>query len=284
MKYKLEVIGSPIAHSLSPLIHKTFLDYMGIKHEYRLMDIKKGELLEYIDYVRKNSVCGFNVTMPHKKDVMEYLDDIDDEARLYNSVNTVKNNDGRLIGYNTDAEGYKMSLSEIGVTLKGSSITINGAGGAASAISIKAVLEGAKSITVLNKSLSRAKELAENVAKKTGYHIKTEIFSIETAKETCKDTDLFINATPLGMHGIDDDYSDLSFLDVLKDSATVSDLVYNPAKTKILKYAESIGIKNIINGLGMLIYQGLIADKIYFNKDFDFKSLKQIIEEKYYNM
>ena len=284
MKYKLEVIGTPIAHSLSPLIHKTFLDYMGVKHDYRLVDLKKNELPEYIEYVRKNHVYGFNVTMPHKQNILKYLDDIDDEARFYNSVNTVKNERGKLIGYNTDADGYKMSLLEIGVSLRKATIIINGAGGAASAISIKAALEGAKSITVLNKNLDHAEQLAERVAEKTNYHIRTGNFSIETAKEMCKDTDIFINATPLGMHGIDDDYSDLSFLDGLKENATVSDLVYNPSKTSLLKYAEGRGIKNIINGLGMLIYQGLIADKIYFNIDFDYKSLKQKIEEKYYNM
>ena len=283
MNYKLAVIGSPIAHSMSPLIHKTFLEYMGIEHEYSVVDVKKGELSAYIDYVKENDVCGFNVTMPHKQDIMEYLDEIDYEAGVYNSVNTVKNDNGRLIGYNTDADGYKMALSEKGVSLKDAVITFNGAGGAASALVLKAAIEGAKSITVLNIDVEQAERLAENVAEKTGYVIKTGLFNTDNAREACKNTDLFINATPLGMHGIDDDYSDLSFIDELKKSATVSDLVYNPPKTKLLSYAESKGL-NMLNGLGMLIYQGLIADKIYFYKDFDFKTVKKQIEEKYYSL
>lgn len=281
MKFKLEVIGSPIAHSLSPLIHKTFLEYMGIEYEYNMVDVKKGELTAYIDYVKKNNVLGFNVTMPHKQDIIEYLDEIDCEASIYNSVNTVKNENGKLVGFNTDAQGYKMSLLEKGITLKDSVITVNGAGGAASALVLKAALEGAKSITILNKNLERAQQLAQNVLNKTDYTIKTISFTVDNAKAACENTDLFINATPLGMHGVDDDYSDLSFIDKLKDSATVSDLIYSPLKTNLLKYAEKRGLKNAINGLGMLIYQGLISDKIYFDTDFNFKAVKKLIEEKY---
>lgn len=281
MKYKLAVIGSPIKHTLSPLIHKTFLEYMKIDYEYSVVDVKKGKVSEYIDYAKENSVSGFNVTMPHKQDIIKYLDDIDREAAIYNSVNTVKNESGRLIGYNTDAEGYKMSLSECGASLKDAVITVIGAGGAANSIVLKAALEGAGSITVLNRDINKAKRLSENVAEKTKFIVDADFFTIDNARAACRNTDILINATPLGMSGFDGDFPDLSFVDELKKTAIVSDLIYNPPETKLLKYAKNYGIKTV-NGLGMLIYQGLIADKIYFCRNFDFKSVKNLIEEKYY--
>lgn len=281
MKYKLEVIGSPISHTLSPLIHKTFLEAMGIEYEYRAVDIKKGGLLEYIDYVKENNVLGFNITMPHKQDIIEYLDEIDAEAGIYGSVNTVKNENGKLKGFNTDADGYKMALAEAGVSLKNLNIAVIGAGGAASAVVIKAALEGAESITILNRDIQKARLLAEKTLAKTGFFVKTDVFNIENANKACKDADLLINATPLGMSGITENFCDLSFVDVLKSSAAVSDLIYNPPETKLIEYAKVRGL-NTLNGLGMLIYQGLIADKIYFEKDFDFLSVKKEIEENYY--
>lgn len=280
MKSKLEVIGSPISHTLSPLIHKTFLEYMNIEYEYKVQEVKKDELMSYISYVKSNSIHGFNVTMPLKQDIIEFLDDIDCEAKLYNSVNTVKNENGKLIGYNTDAEGYKMSLAENGVSLKNSIITVYGAGGAASSLVLKAALEEAKKITVFNSHIERAEKLKLDIKKKTDFEIIVKKFDVESVKKSCLNSNLFINATPLGMHGIDADYENLSFIDCLKEGAVVSDLIYNPYKTKLLKYSDSKNLKTI-NGLGMLIYQGLIADKIYFDVDFNFKIIKELIQKKY---
>lgn len=281
-KYKLLVIGSPIKHTLSPLIHTTFIENLNLDCEYSVVEVKKGELESFIKYVKESKVTGFNITMPHKQDIFEFLDDVDEKAVLYNSVNTVKNVNGKLVGYNTDADGYKMSLDEIGVNIENSAVTILGAGGVSSALSIMFAREKAKEINILNRSIEKAKNIKDDVYKKIGFESCVNELTVNNIKAVAPKTDILLNTTPLGMEGIADDFEDLTFLPTLKKSALVSDLIYNPYKTNLLKESEKAGYK-ILNGLGMLIYQGLIADKIYFDKDFDFNLIKIKIQEKYFS-
>lgn len=279
-EYRLAVIGSPITHTLSPLIHTTFIEKMKLKCEYSVHDVKKGELESFIKYAKDCSITGFNVTMPHKQDIFQFLDDVDSKALLYNSVNTVKNVNGKFIGYNTDADGYKMSLTEIGECIENSVITILGAGGACSALAIMLASEKAEKINILNRNTEKAKAISDDVFIKT--HLKPIAMKLskENIKKVVPETDIFINTTPLGMEGIPENFEDLSFVYNLKKTTLVSDLIYNPFRTKLLKTAENNNLK-ILNGLNMLIYQGLISDKIYFDIDFDFVLLKSIIEDKY---
>ncbi len=276
---KLAVIGYPISHSKSPVIHTSVMKELKLEYNYEAVEVKSGELSEFIKKVKNESIDGFNITMPHKIDIMEFLDDIDEEAKRYNSVNTVKYADGKLYGYNTDANGYVMSLKEAGTEFKGRNILILGAGGVVNTLSLKAVFEDSKSVTVLNRSLDKAEAICRHVKEISGKEISFGELKTEVICEKAKNADIIINATPLGMHGVEADYTDFSFFDCLKKNALVSDLIYNPEETSFLKNARLRGFKTV-NGLGMLIYQALIADRIYTGIDFDLIDMKKRIYDK----
>ncbi len=278
---KLAVIGDPISHSLSPLVHGSALEALKIPYHYEKVQVKKGEIEEFLVYARKEGIDGFNLTMPHKTDIIEYLDWIDKEAELFGSVNTVKVKDGKLFGYNTDSEGYVRALNMKGYTFKNAKIVILGAGGVVSTLALKAGDMGADEITVLNRTPEKAEAVAKYVSGKTGVTVKSGKMSVDNISEKTGNCDILINATPLGMHGVDGDYEDLSFLDSLKKTALVSDLIYNPPKTRFLKRAEELGYSTL-NGLGMLIFQGLLADQIYLDMDFDLEKIYKEVEKAYH--
>ncbi len=276
---RLDVIGDPIEHSLSPVIHCTALDTLGKPYEYRKVRVAKGELEKYISNAKERGVAGFNLTMPHKTDILPYLDHIQLEAGLYKSVNTVHIKDGKLYGYNTDDKGFVYAMEEIGVFPKDKNIVILGAGGVASTIALKMNLEGAKMVTILNRTLTAAQKITERL----DIPARALTLTNENLKASVRECDILVNATPLGMTGIDKDFEDLSFLDNLKSGALVYDLIYNPVETKLLKAAGERGFKTL-NGFGMLIYQGLLADCIFFDKKHDFFPLKEEIEIKLKNL
>lgn len=279
MKIKLAVIGDPISHSLSPVIHTTVLENLGIDYEYEKVRVEKGGLERFLKYAKDANLRGFNLTMPHKVDIIPFLDEIDEEAKRYNSVNTVKIDGERLLGYNTDADGYIRSVEEKGFFFKGKKAVILGAGGAASTIALKLAAEGAEAVTVLNRTAAAAVVLAERIYSQTAKRILTDSLTAESIAEHCKDCDILINGTPLGMEGVSARFESFSFFDSLKKGALVSDFIYKPQMTDFLKNADSRGFKTV-NGLGMLIYQGLIADEIFLDRKLDFPELKEKIAQK----
>lgn len=276
---KLAVIGCPISHSKSPVIHTSVMKELGIEYEYNAVEVREGELESFVKRVRTENIDGFNITMPHKTEIMKYLDELDVEAERYNSVNTVRNKNGKLYGYNTDADGYVMSLKEYETEFRDKNVLILGAGGVVNTLSLKAVYENANSITILNRTTEKAKRICDFVESLTGRKLKFGGFETEIIANNAKTADIIINATPLGMHGIEADYSDLSFFKELKNGAVVSDLVYNPEETSFLKAAREKGFKTF-NGLGMLIYQALLADRIYTETDFDLIDMKKKIYDR----
>lgn len=266
---KFAVIGDPISHSLSPEIHLPILGQYFDNPSYEKIQIKKGELLYWVRKVRDEGIDGFNLTMPHKVDIIPFLDQIDDEARLAGSVNTVVNGGGKLYGYTTDGQGFFASLLDAGVECKGANILILGAGGAASALTIRAVLDGAKSITILSRRLEQAETLKEYVTKRIP---NAEILAgkMDTAATSrfSERSDIVINATPIGMEGVQATWNDLQFLKKIPKTAVVCDLIYKPKKTKLIEEAEHLGLKTK-NGLDMLIYQAIIADEYYIGTPVD---------------
>ncbi len=277
MKIKLAVIGDPIAHSKSPQIHETVLQELGLDYEYECVRVGRGGLEKFISYAKNKGMRGFNVTMPHKVDIIPLLDSIDQEAKMYHAVNTVKIEDGKLYGYNTDGKGYIEIISEMGFTCRDKNIVVLGAGGAAATVAMKAAAEGAASVTVLNRSRERSQMLYDNIKEKLGIEITLDGLETDTITRYCKSCDLLVNGTPLGMHGIDKNFDSFAFFESMKEGALVSDMIYNPPKTDFLKNAEEKGFK-ILNGLGMLIYQGLVADEIFLGKCLDFGHLKEKIK------
>lgn len=281
MTIKLNVIGDPIEHSKSPEVHGRILDILKIPYEYEKIMVKKNELGKYIKNAVKNNVTGFNLTMPHKVDILPYLDEIDGDAQLFGAVNTVKIKDNKLYGYNTDANGfiYSLNLGENRFNLKGKKIIILGAGGVVSTLALKFSQLEASEIIILNRTVKKAEDICIKVisAQNSGLINKASVLKFDKSNTDSiiryiDNCDMIINATPLGMSGILYDYTDLSFLDMLDKEALAVDLIYNPDKTMFLKYAEKNGNK-IINGYGMLICQAILAEEIYLDKELDISKL-----------
>ena len=276
---KLAVIGDPIAHSLSPQVHSAALDAIGVPYTYEKVRVKKGDLPSFLEYVGEAKISGFNLTMPHKVDILPYLSFIDQEAKRYGAVNTVAVRDGKLYGFNTDADGYMTSLSMQGWTPEHKNVLILGAGGVVRTLARKLAYEGAKKVTILNRTVEKAQEICEEIAGQGNTACQYDALNPDMLRQYAADCDLLMNGTPLGMEGIEQDFEDFSFLEEMKPTAMISDLIYRPAKTRLLQKAEENGF-SILNGLGMLIYQGLLADQIYTGIDFDLKKVYPLVEKK----
>ena len=252
---QLGIIGYPVEHTFSPSMHNFISETIHNNYVYGAWCVKPEDLGKAIDGIRALGISGINVTAPHKVEVMKYLDCVTDVAKELGSVNTVVNRDGKLYGYNTDADGFCMALDKAGIQIKGSKILIIGAGGVVRPTIIRLIDNGAAEITVVNRTKSKALSLAEDILKTKGFKIKTEIDKLKF--------DIVINTTSAGMEPqenmlpIDsiEEIDDLSFID---ENTAAVDMIYNPDETLFLKKARENGAK-ILNGLGMLIYQGIIA-------------------------
>ncbi len=249
----LAIIGNPVEHSKSPQIHKAFAEMSGDNMIYTAFLVENERLGGAIEGIRSLGIGGVNVTAPYKIEVIKYLDEIDAEAELYGSVNTIVNNDGKLIGYNTDAEGFYRSLIKNEIEVLDKDILIFGAGGATGPVCIRLFGGGARTITVINRTKERAEKLKEYVKAAIDKGIKTE--------RELSHYDIVINTTSAGMHPNEGilPYEDLKFID---SQTSVVDMIYNPCETAFLKRAKAQGAKTL-NGLGMLIYQGIIAYELF---------------------
>lgn len=249
---KLAVIGHPIAHSYSPLMHNYISREMNQEYIYEAFDVAPENLGDAVAKLKADGVLGFNVTAPHKFEVMQFLDEISEDARYFGAVNTVVNKNGRLIGYNTDADGFYEALCYRGINPCGKHVLILGAGGAAQPVSINLSTK-CVSLTVTNRTKERLFALRDKVKKCTGADIKTEIDR--------KNYDIIINCTSLGM-GKNIGISPLSDLGLIGRDTYCVDMIYNPWETQFIKDAKSVGAK-CENGLSMLIFQGILAYRLF---------------------
>lgn len=253
---KLAVIGYPIAHSYSPLMHNYISREMNADYVYEAVETPPEKLGEIVEKLKADGVLGFNVTAPHKFNVMQYLDEISQDAKYFGAVNTVLNKNGKLIGYNTDADGFYEALCCNGINPNGKHILMLGAGGAAQPVAINLVKKCA-SLAVTNRTKERLFELKDVIKNCTGADIKTEID---------RDTyDIIINCTSLGM-GKNIGMSPLSDMSLIGDNTYCVDMIYNPWETQFLKDAKKAGAK-CVNGLSMLIFQGILAYRIFTGID-----------------
>jgi shikimate dehydrogenase len=269
------VIGHPISHSFSPFIHNAAFKKYGLNFIYLAFDIRPQMLKDAIKGFTAIGMVGFNVTVPHKESILRYLDEISGEASHIGAVNTVLNKDGALIGYNTDCEGFLLSLKEEGLTLNEKTVVILGAGGAAKAVAVACAKENAKELVVLNRNLKKAKQLVKSL--KFYYDISCEGLPLEKDSiiKTMKRTDILINATSVGMKDAD---PLLIPEDALFDSEkVVIDLIYNPPETILLKKAKQKGLKTI-NGLGMLVYQAALSFSFWTGQDPPIKTMQDSIK------
>nr|WP_307390192.1 shikimate dehydrogenase [Bacillus horti] len=272
------LMAHPVHHSLSPLMHNAAYKALGIGHQYQAFDIAPEQLGKAIAAIRTLGIGGVNVSIPHKEKVIEFLDEIDDEAKVIGAVNTiVRQEDGRLKGYNTDGEGYVRSLlAETKVELPTASILLLGAGGAAKGIGIYLLKMGAQKITIANRTLAKAEELQKQLEAYSGSpHIHT--LSLEELDETkLGEFTLIIHTTPTGMWP-NIEQVPLS-LKGIRPATIVSDIVYNPLHTAFLKQAESEGAI-IHEGLGMFLYQGALAFERFTGLEAPIEVMKKEVVE-----
>lgn len=247
------VIGSPIAHSLSPVIHNTLYARYGLNCAYGKELVETDTLKNFIAALPERHISGFNVTMPLKQEILPYLYHISAEAQ--EGANTIVVRPDGLYGYSTDAQGFLTALRNIGVDYTGANIVFIGAGTVTKLLACDAVENGARSIAIVNRTPQKAKKIAQQINAAHG--------SLTDISQHLRNCDLLINTTPLGMNGTGHDFEDLSFLKLLPSHATVCDLIYSPEQTLFLKYAGRNGLKTM-NGLGMLIWQAFFSFEKWF--------------------
>lgn len=255
----LGILGDPIGHTLSPLMHSFMAEKMNIDMAYLAFNVGESDFKDAILGLKAIGGQGFNITAPHKIRVMDYLHEVDEEAKIMNSVNTIVNKGGKWYGYNTDGDGYIKSLLLDGVEIRNKDILVMGAGGSARSLCYKLAKQGVRSITITSRSIEKIHTIGNVVEK------YTEAKFLDTFDKT-KNYDIIINTTPLGMHPYENENS-CSFMEIISDKTVCSDAIYNPKKTVFLKEAEKKNAK-IHNGLGMLICQGILA----FEKFLDVKT------------
>ena len=266
----LQVIGDPVLHSKSPVIHGAMLGLLGLDVEYTAHVVRRGELPQYLAWAKENGVTGFNATMPHKEDLLPLLDEIDPAAEIVGAVNTVCLRDGKWVGFNTDGVGAVAALRDgLSVDPAGMTVTLLGAGGAAKAVALALSQAGAERVFVCNRTLARAQELC---AHDPLGRLAPAGFDPDTLRRMAGQSRLLVNCTNLGMEGCPHQFEDFSFLDALPPDAGVFDLIYHPAETELLAHARRRGLKTL-NGLPMLVNQAVLALEHFLNRPLDRRAM-----------
>ena len=248
------VFGDPVDGNPTGVMEEAAFAACGLNYRYLTLKVTKEDFDTAMKAIHAFHMRGMNLTMPHKINVLPYLDELSEAARIIGAVNTIVVQNGRLFGENTDGKGFVQALKNSGVTLEGKRIVMLGAGGAARAIAVECALAGAATVTVLNRTEERAKELAEVLSQ----HTKTKAAGgkLQPCQKIPADTDILINATCIGLHPDADQKPDIDY-DTVLDSMVVSDVVFNPADTLFLQEAAKRGARTV-NGLGMLACQGAL--------------------------
>jgi shikimate dehydrogenase len=253
------VIGDPIEHTLSPVMHNAAFSHLKLDFVFLAFRVKAAELENAMRGVRGLGIHGLNVTMPHKNAVAKYLDEVDPTAKFLGSVNTILNDDGRLLGFDTDGVGALKALRENSVNPDGKKLLLLGAGGAAKAIAYALAKEVGK-LCILNRASEKAKELAEVLSRTFGKKVMGDALSSSAVQRNLQDSDILINATSVGMHP--NISQSLVAPQWLKPDLCVMDIVYNPIETKLAKDAKAAGA-HVISGVEMLLYQGAASFEIW---------------------
>ena len=245
------VIGDPISHSLSPSLHNPAFAALGIDAVYVTFRVSPSSLEDALRGLLALNVQGINVTVPHKSEVFQYVDEVTDTARRIGAINTLRNDSGHWIGENTDATGFIRSLEPLGLSLPGSSVGMLGAGGAAKGVAVGLLEAGVSRLFISNRSYDRATVLAELLKASFGQQSVSAVSLEELEK---KELNLLVNTTTVGSDG----HSSPAKLNRFDKLGAVTDIIYRPSRTPLLLEAEKLGLPNL-NGGGMLLYQGISA-------------------------
>jgi shikimate dehydrogenase len=258
------IIADPVEHTMSPAMHNAAFNALGLDYVYVPFRVKSGDLGKAIDGMRAFHIRGLNVTIPHKVNVIPFLDKLDPVADKIGAVNTIINDNGILTGYNTDASGFLQALLDRNIDPKNKKVLVIGAGGAARAICFILAESGAH-LRILNRKLELdwAKDIARRIAKSYSTEISADELNRETLNKALADTEILVNATSVGMHpDINQTPVDV---DLLRSGLVVVDIVYHPLRTLLLQQAEAAGAQTV-SGLEMLVWQGVVAFEKFTGK------------------
>jgi len=266
LKYTL--IGHPLGHSMSPFIHQKLFEISGISAEYNCTDIATDEFEDKVSGL--STLNGYNITIPYKTAIIPHLDILDTSAERYKSANCVHNSNGRLVGYNTDCEGFLRSLKGFPLDRN---VLLLGCGGVGRMMAIEAVLHGA---TLTIAIIEDARKMADDLLAEISEISPNSKVKIVLMNEISGNYDLLINATPVGMYPKSGacPVSD----EVISKCETVFDAIYNPVKTKLITTAEKLG-KKAIGGMAMLVLQAVKAHEIWYNGSFTTEQIDKLIAE-----
>ena len=264
------LLGKPLGHSASPAMHNRVFKKLDMDYCYMPVEVAAEDLETVFTGLTKMNVAGFNVTIPHKIRITKFLDELDPLARTIGAVNTICLKNGKTKGYNTDGEGFVRSLEEkADISVRGKRFFILGAGGAVRAIAMTLAFKEAERIYICNRTYSKAEGLSEEINRKITDCAEPVALKEDLIDLSLKECDVLINGTQLGMHP-DENVSPIN-PSLLSKNLVVADIVYNPLMTQLLKDAQQVGC-TIVDGLGMLIYQGAAAFHLW-------TGVKPLVEE-----
>lgn len=271
------LLGSPVAHSISPMMHNEAFRELGLDYVYLAFDVGMENLETAVEGLKALNVRGFNLTMPDKNLMCSFCDRLSPAAEIIGAVNTVVNDDGILTGYTTDGTGYMMAVKDAGYDIIGTKMTLLGAGGAGTSILVQAALDGVSEITVFNRRtpfFERAEGIIEKLRERTSCRIQLYDYETDSVlRREIGESTILVNATSVGM-APDTDACILEDPSVLHPGLVVSDVIYNPEETKLLKMAAEAGC-DTFNGMYMLLYQGAEAFRLWTGKEMPAERIKE---------
>jgi shikimate dehydrogenase len=267
------IIGDPINHTLSPLIHNTAFFYLNLNYSYIAFKVSQFDLEDSIHSLKRINAAGFNVTLPHKESIIKYIDGLSEEAKTTGAVNTVNNEDGKFIGYNTDIHGIITPIEERGINLDDAQILILGAGGSCRAALVAlSKKKGIQNINIVNRDQNRLNKVIE-LGKKMGLNCSPLDYNdINLLRETSLKSNLIINTTSIGLNN---ESSPLKSNFMMKN-AFVFDIIYRPLYTDLLRNAKEAG-SNIIFGYEMLIHQAAKSFEIWTKVSAPINAMKKAL-------
>lgn len=275
MTYKLALIGYPLSHSISAIIHKAGLESLGINGTYEILETPAEDLISRIKFLKSNDYNGFNVTIPLKVPMALFLDHIDNSADVSGSVNTIKiRQDKTFHGFNTDIYGFQKAITpNMQAKLKGATVSVIGTGGASRAAAVALIELGVKQINFYSRNIINSSNMV-NYLREAFPEIVFKLYQNSSTGELFNST-MIVNTTPIGMkgHSADKMPLGLDIISKLPKDTIIYDVIYNPAKTLLLEKAKEYGLETI-NGLDMLIHQASKAQEIWTGKSPDINKMK----------
>ena len=274
----LGLIGYPLEHSLSPRLHNQAIVELGLNLVYLSFPLKPEQLEDGIRAIKALGLRGVNVTIPYKERVLPYLDQLDPLAAKLGAVNTIVNNHGLLTGYNTDISGFCRMLEEDGgFRIRGKRALLLGAGGAARAVAFALCQQGIAALTIINRTADKARHLQKTLH---GYYPEVRLATAKLSRPELTawsdPLDLIVDTTPVGM-APQLEVEPVIPLEVIRQARLVADLVYNPPETGLLRAAAQVGVQGL-NGMGMLLYQGIEAFKLWTGQEPELNSWRELVK------